>query len=420
MAWRPLITDARSAAIAETVREIVAAIDATPPSGAFDHGDRGLLRAYAAEADVAPDPGDRGSEALAAAVTGLAEAPSGPALFGGAAGIGWRVAHLANEEDAALVCDRIDAALIQHVASGAAEYDLIAGVTGFGVYALARGDAGRPLAAAVLDEIERTALPRRGGLALHTPAAWLPPWQQAQAPHGYWNLGVAHGMTGVAAMLARFVAAGVEAERAGRLLDGVARLLFGIAPAATGERFTAWLAGPADAELPAIGDRRGRLAWCYHDLGASIALLSVAQVTGNAAWRDEALAMARVCAARPEDGAQIHDAGLCHGALGAAHLFNRLWQATGEEPFADAARRWLDRGLAMRSEHAIAGFPAWVYADSVEHWVPDPTLLSGAVGVALALHAMITPIEPMWDQLLLADLELAPDAQSAPAAVSAP
>jgi len=34
-------------------------------------------------------------------------------------------------------------------------------------------------------------------------------------------------------------------------------------------------------------------------------------------------------------------------------------------------------------------------------WEPSPAFLDGAVGVALALLAALTPIEPQWDRLLL-------------------
>ena len=407
MTWRPLVTGERRAELAALVRDIVEAVDAAPPAGAYDLGDRALLRAYAAEAGIVPDPDDRGGEALGGAVTEFAAAPIRPGLFGGAAGVGWRVAHLAAEDDAELVCSRIDAALLQHIASGSAEYDLIGGLVGFGAYALARGEAGRPLATAVLDAIAATARPRPGGLSLHTPPDWLPAWQRAEAPHGYWNIGLAHGVPGVAALLARFVTAGIAADRARELLDGVVGFLLGFEPAANGARFPAWLAGPPDGALPAIPEteRRGRLAWCYQDLGASIALLSAARAADNPSWHAEALALARACASRTDAQAQIRDAGLCHGALGAAHLFDRLWQATGDQVFERAARHWLDRGLALRSDRPIAGFPASSIEDGIENWIADPSLLAGASGVALVLHSMITSVEPGWDQLLLVDLD---------------
>ena len=51
----------------------------------------------------------------------------------------------------------------------------------------------------------------------------------------------------------------------------------------------------------------------------------------------------------------------------------------------------------------IAGFAAYMpEQEGQERWVADPGLLTGAAGIALALLAATTDIEPAWDQMLLA------------------
>ena len=62
---------------------------------------------------------------------------------------------------------------------------------------------------------------------------------------------------------------------------------------------------------------------------------------------------------------------------------------------------WFERTLAMRQPgKGVGGF--WTYApEKMPVWDPDPSLLSGAVGITLALLAAISPIEPAWDLLLL-------------------
>ena len=80
-------------------------------------------------------------------------------------------------------------------------------------------------------------------------------------------------------------------------------------------------------------------------------------------------------------------------------------QATGESALRDAAVAWIDRTLAMRSELPLAGFPANLPEDDGKpRLVPDATLLTGAGGVALVLHAACSEIEPGWDRLLLVDM----------------
>jgi hypothetical protein len=105
--------------------------------------------------------------------------------------------------------------------------------------------------------------------------------------------------------------------------------------------------------------------------------------------------------ARPLLGGAI---ALCHGAIGAGHIFNRLWQATAEPRLDDAARFWLAQGLAMRRPAGrLGGFHAVVSDGTGQSTrrVAFRGLLMGAAGLGLALLAATTDVEPSWDRLLL-------------------
>jgi lantibiotic modifying enzyme len=98
-----------------------------------------------------------------------------------------------------------------------------------------------------------------------------------------------------------------------------------------------------------------------------------------------ATGLALRAAARPPDQAGVSDPGLCHGSAGLAHLFNRMYQVTAEPALAEAARFWGERTLELCATAA-----------------PDhPGLLEGTAGIALALEALGTTAEPVWDQMLL-------------------
>jgi hypothetical protein len=86
-----------------------------------------------------------------------------------------------------------------------------------------------------------------------------------------------------------------------------------------------------------------------------------------------------------------------------AHLFNRLFQATGEECFAEVARFWFERTLALRqSGRGSAGYLCWgMGEDGSMCWLPATGLLEGSAGVGLALLAAATSIESAWDRMLL-------------------
>jgi len=406
--WRPLIVDPdRRAAIAAVVVEIVTAIEAwrrEHPPGFEDDADYAILRIYAATDETVPDPEDEAGRALSAAIARIGERQL-PGLYGGAARIAFAVGHLSAGEDADTACEMIEQSLARFLARPTESYDLISGLVGIAVPVLQRIAEGKPSAASepvartILEHLERLARPMATGLAWHTPPELLPAWQREIAPAGYINLGLAHGVPGIVAILARYITAGVEVERARVLLEGAVAYLSAVAEPTPGSRYPAWRSSQR-TDATALS----RVAWCYGDLGVAVAVLAAATATGRSDWRAEAIGLAHGMAARSFETSHVVDAGLCHGAAGVAHLFNRMSQATGDAELARAADTWFLRTIAMRRDSPIAGFPRGLPVEGTMTWDPGADLLTGACGVALALHAAISPIEPAWDQLLLADL----------------
>jgi hypothetical protein len=188
------------------------------------------------------------------------------------------------------------------------------------------------------------------------------------------------------------------------LLDGAVRwLLDQDAP----DSFSNWV-------VPGTTGNKARLAWCYGDPGIAAALLGAAGCVAEPAREAAALAIARRAAQRPSDQSGVRDAGLCHGSAGLAHLFNRMFQATGETKLGEAARAWFERALAMRRPGlGIGGYEAWQSdAAGSPAWSADPGLLNGATGIALALLAATTPIEPLWDRMLLVSIPARTDSEA--------
>jgi len=114
--------------------------------------------------------------------------------------------------------------------------------------------------------------------------------------------------------------------------------------------------------------------------------------------------VARHAAMRDTEVAGVRDAGLCHGAAGVGHVFNRFYQATGDPVIGEAARFWFDRCLDMqRPDEGIAGFSAWwkPIGKTAARWTALPGFLMGAAGIGLALLGAVTPTEPEWDCVLM-------------------
>ncbi|QDU40117.1 Lanthionine synthetase C-like protein [Maioricimonas rarisocia] len=385
--------------IADGLTGLLASSDALSPD--LGSGTAGIALFFAAWADfTSSDEAEAvAHHCLQHAIEGTAKAQPGPGLFDGVAGIGWALAHLCPDaaED---VLEAADRALIDHVRQSPweAEYDLIGGLVGIGVYFLER----LPTASAqeglvqILHRLDELTIHTDAGTTWHTPPHLVPPQQRAQATSGYCNCGMAHGVPGIVSLLARCSRANLESDVPPRLLDDAVRwLLQQQLPAESGSAFPYWVTETA-APTPA------RTAWCYGDPGVAAALLVAAECTHRDDWKWAATQIAERIIARPVEEMELIDTPLCHGTAGLAHILNRFWNVTGDRRIAQAAAGWFEKTLDMqRTDGALAGFPTWKTTERGLEWVNDPGLLEGAAGIGLALLSAIWDEPPTWDRLLL-------------------
>jgi lantibiotic biosynthesis protein len=413
--WAPILEGEEAAQAASAVTAVAEAIGESPlparnrgPSLAGGEAGVALLFEYLDRARPGAGYGEIAQRRLERAIDILASTAQLPGLYAGFTGVSWVIEHVrggaAEEADEEDPNEAIDAALLDHLRQTpwVSEYDLIGGLAGYGVYALER--LPRPSAVAclelVVERLAEIARPRPGGLAWHTPFALVPEPNRPWFPSGLDNLGVAHGTPGVIAVLARICSSGVAVERARSLLAGaVSWLLTQKLPEGAGSVFP-YSVGP-DVKI-----RPARTAWCYGDPGIAAALLLAGRAAGEAAWEREALALASAVARRPPETCGVVDAGLCHGAVGLGHLLNRLYQATGDPELLTAARAWFGHALGYwEPGHGIGGFLGFVPPDGDFNqlvWNEDAGFLSGSAGMALALLAATSDVDPAWDRVLLA------------------
>jgi lantibiotic biosynthesis protein len=397
VAWRPILDGELAVRAREAVRAIAEEIPRFAVAGQPDlpGGDAGIALFYGYLARAGDVDDDLAATYLERAAEAMAEMPLSPALHGGYTGVAWAIEHLvSSEEEPGDLPEEIDAALLELVSRSpwSSPYDLVSGLVGIGVYALERRGRGADLLTALVARLDELAEPAAGGLTLRTPPEQLSPAMRAQYPAGQHNLGAAHGVPGVIALLG---SAGGDAAR--RLRDGLGAWMRSVRQPAPGSLYPYALGGDGRPLDPAC-----RAAWCYGDPGIAAALLRGARGCGDGGLEELALEAAGRGAARTRADADVVDAGLCHGAAGLLHLFNRLYQATGLEELRAAALRWAGEALAMRNE-GVAGFRAYRPSEA-SPWVADPGFLTGAAGIGLALLAATTDVEPRWDAALLCDV----------------
>lgn len=392
MSWRPLLEGddaARAHEIVAAIASDLAAIEPVGPGFNAGHASRAVLGVHLARLGDG-EAGDRAVSSLEAALDGL-DASTSPWLLGGLAGVAWTAAHLADlvevDEDTFIQLDRLLGRLLE-IEPWKFEWELVFGLTGLAVYALERqAAAGDALLARVVAHLSALAERSDGGAVTwrSPPTLLLTPELREANAGGYYNLGLAHGVVGVMLLLAESAARGVAGS--GDLLRGAVTWLTGHDSGNPAMRYPLMIA----RDVSHAGSRDG---WCYGDQAAAAALVRAGQVLGEPSWIERGLSAARDVARReptiPLDGA------FCHGALGRAHMFNRLAQATGDDQLAAAAQLWYRRTF----DHQAAG--RGVGGFSFDERTSDPaSILTGSTGIALGLLAAASPVEPGWDRAFL-------------------
>jgi lantibiotic biosynthesis protein len=413
--WRPILSGTSAQQALQAVESIASA---APLPGERDpslFGGRAglaLLYTWLARTRRLPGADVLAWQYLDEAIDAVATQTMDASLYGGFPGVAW-AAELVDgllDPDAEDRNEAVDDSLLRLLSQAhpwPAPHDLVVAVTGLGVYALQR--CPRPTAIEclhlVVDRLEEHARRDEHGIYWWTPPAGiLHQDSREQYPSGRADLGLAHGAAGAIALLGSICSMPSESETAGSLLQGaVSWLLAQAVPTAAGPTFPVWLA-------PGVQPSPARCAWCYGDPGIAAALLLAARGLGSAEWEHTAVTLACRAAERPPEETGVRDAGFCHGTAGLAHIYNRMYQATGNETLGRAAVYWLERTLDFYRRARASG-DSWVQGsrDGAEGGPWTGTgLLGGAAGVALVLLAATTPVEPLWDRMFLVSDPAAP------------
>jgi len=420
--WRPILQGSMAERAREVVFEIASALENPPPPLSllggpptsiqlrqFDlaQGKAGfaLFYHYAAEALGIARYQELAALNLTDAIESLADTPMGPSLYHGFIGVAWAVEHLRSRDNSSAFSDdpneQIDEALLEllSVTPWRNHYDLISGLVGFGVYAAERlpRPTAQECARRILGHLCDLATPRPEGLAWLTPPENLPPDTRAKYPQGVYNLGMAHGSPAILAILTLLRERQFEPTQIESILEqAVPWLLTQRMKQHATYRFPSFV---MEGTAPAPS----RHSWCYGDPGVAAALFQAARTLCRPDWEAIAVDTIEESARHLGELEGIRDAGLCHGAAGLAHLYNRLYQATNRPSLREAACFWLDRALRMRiPDQGVAGFQS-VIVDENQHTkrINDPGILMGAAGIGLSFLAAISTSDPSWDRMLL-------------------
>lgn len=212
------------------------------------------------------------------------------------------------------------------------------------------------------------------------------------------NFGLSHGMPSFIYLLLQIHRAGLEQELCKNMIYAYIGFMFSKSnpmpgslsyfPSAITQR-----AEDYDGDLSV-----SRLAWCYGDLGIGMVLIQAALYFNDKGLFQKAEEILLFQAGR--EAPSMNESGLCHGTSGLMHIFNRLYQTTGNKAFKTAAEYWLEETYKQ------AKYPGNQSGLQTPNWQTkvfeeDGSLLTGIAGTGLTLMALNTDQEPLWDKLLL-------------------
>lgn len=213
--------------------------------------------------------------------------------------------------------------------------------------------------------------------------------------NGSINCGFAHGVPGVLASLSL---AAISGKRHANLLRSIRRLAdFLIEVATLDAGLYSWPYG-IGSDLQAV---RGNIpnAWCYGLPGVIRAISLAARASdciGYAVFADEVLSG---FTARIESiTAKFSSAALCHGLAGILLILTRFFNETSKEEVRESGIFICQKLLERFERDYVFGYRE--LGETGGEMIDDPRLLSGSGGVALALLAASSTVEPKWDRML--------------------
>ena len=215
-------------------------------------------------------------------------------------------------------------------------------------------------------------------------------------PYDVYNLGLAHGLPGVLLILSTFIKKGIQPDYSKDILQKIYKYLESqkLNYKITGNFFKNWL-----LVNEGIESKQSRLAWCYGDLGIGYALYEVGVNIADDDLKKNAIEiLLNSTKKKTIEESAVVDAGLCHGSVGIAHIYNRLFRKTNIYEFKKMSLFWYQKTLELaRFKDGYAGYKA----NDRRKWVSEYNLLVGISGIGLSLMSATSHYEPKWDNCFM-------------------
>lgn len=345
-----------------------------------------------------------GNEILEESINRMSDGYSFPTYCSGIAGAGWVFEHLSEEGFIEIDNDQLLSELesylyqkmMQDIAVG--HYDFLHGAIGYGLYFLKRFKNTKSVKLKknyesyikeLLEGLNEASEKDEHGLK------WPSEMLALNESTIIYNLSLSHGISSIINFLSRaYKHQEFRSEVFPLLRGGISYLL-------AQERLTGISLFPNAVYKKSIAEPpKGRLAWCYGDLGIGISLYIAGQATQNPKLTENAIRILKHSASRKRASAcSVVDASPCHGAFGVAQIYRTIFRETQIQDFDNAARHWLKEGLKF-SVHGdgYAGFKQYRIGKPPTN---ETNLLEGIAGIGLVIISFLADFDTSWEESLL-------------------
>lgn len=318
----------------------------------------------------------------------------------GLSGIGWLIEYLNQSQtdyDPQL-CESIDHVLLEqiNIDKWQGELEVVMGLAGIASYAArrARKSEQQDIFEVLLRHYDSNATKLSDNLI-----SWPQPlnsvyrMSEVEDKSNEYNLGLAHGVTGIIAALIPALKLKAQQAKARELLSQSCEWLLHQENSAKNKK--------CYFKSTNKSKRTSRLGWCYGDLTIALTLARAGIALNVPKYIEKAREIGLHAAKRTASNAMIKDASICHGSMGLAVIFKLLSELLERESdeLMRAAKFWLQYTVELYQKEGIEGFH--YFSGKTGEFVENTSLLEGYSGIGLGLLTFLDETTDWTDCLLM-------------------
>lgn len=214
-------------------------------------------------------------------------------------------------------------------------------------------------------------------------------WNSVMFPEKRVYLGIAHGNGSIIVFLEKLYKKNIQKALCKQVIEEAANFIMSKYHVHKKSCF------PVAIGFPIV---RGPLEWCYGDLGTAYALHKAGVFLANEKMKSMALDVFDFCEKRIYEEDVVKDAGLVHGAMGMAIMFQKIFQITAAPKYEQAVQKSIALAFSYEdNKHPYAGFSSYYQLDQPGS---DTGFLSGIAGIGTALINLISKDTSISDEFL--------------------